>query len=542
MKNLKFCLFVLIILASAWGGAATTDLRYTFGGSSIGREAAVSEDQGFHGPHSVKLAVISDDNPIVKKRKERYAAVSATPRDPLRLADLDQMMMQILPVKGDSRVQLEIQLDGDGNGKYSASSFDDVLLSTSKEPLQNTGVLRDKWNELNAFDFSYDSSSKDKAKKFKRLDLDEFQRHFGSLRVVKLWIRLYDAPGDFIAYLDYIRIGSHMLSFEPLEKEVIKKAPKSVSPGSKITYTITYGNDQNESVDLKVIEQYDPRTAFIEATPEPDPGTNNIWTIKGLSPGRYGQIKISMRTVKPRVEADMDGSVSGSGHASVRKRLSTEQSGYLVTNRVILSSARFNLIAATTTGVRTVEGSVLTYAEHGSGSYGASEKLSFIPSKISLQHDTTALQRPASIDIRGRSLTYNSSWCSRSSAENRISEKLLAENHLYADRLNTSSNSGIRSTSRNNVEAWIESESNFSGLANYQARWQDVIALQSFFGAFHVSSRERGLHHKGRQSSTAEWLECCPDPAEYYEEDEENDTEENETEDDNSTVYETKTG
>ena len=121
-------------------------------------------------------------------------------------------------------------------------------------------------------------------------------------RIVKIYITIYkdSKVSDTSAFIDYIKIGDEIISFEPLEEEDVKDGPSSATPGGLMTYTITYGNNELEPADLIVKEDYDPRTVFIESYPPPDPGTTNTWTFPNLPPGAHGQITIKMRSRQAR--------------------------------------------------------------------------------------------------------------------------------------------------------------------------------------------------------------------------------------------------
>lgn len=129
-------------------------------------------------------------------------------------------------------------------------------------------------------------------------------------------------------------------------------------------------------LDIKGDENYDPRTAFMEASIPPDPGTTNVWTIKQVPPGVFGQIKIKVKALKPKVEADISGHVEGDGYTAVRRVFSTGLEPYQISNSVTISSDVFNLTGSTTTAVRSALGSSVEFNEHGAGLYRSTEALS----------------------------------------------------------------------------------------------------------------------------------------------------------------------
>jgi len=75
--------------------------------------------------------------------------------------------------------------------------------------------------------------------------------------------------------------------------------PDEVIPGETINYTITYQNLGTKTLTgVVVTEFYDPYVEFLSATPMPDPGTNNRWTIGNLAPGASGTIEVVVRVAR----------------------------------------------------------------------------------------------------------------------------------------------------------------------------------------------------------------------------------------------------
>jgi hypothetical protein len=95
-----------------------------------------------------------------------------------------------------------------------------------------------------------------------------------------------------------------------LEKKAIKTGPKTASQRAMVIYTLTYRNSGDEPLDVRVMENYDQRMTFIEASLNSDPGTDNAWTFPKLKPGAYGQIK----------------------YTSTHRSMNTDLDGYVVTN------------------------------------------------------------------------------------------------------------------------------------------------------------------------------------------------------------------
>ena len=59
---------------------------------------------------------------------------------------------------------------------------------------------------------------------------------------------------------------------------------------------MSYSNNGNADAAAAVVTAtYDPNVTFVSATPAPDPGTNNRWTIGALPTGGSGQVSITLR-------------------------------------------------------------------------------------------------------------------------------------------------------------------------------------------------------------------------------------------------------
>ncbi len=390
---------------------ALTSLDYHLGQSKYG-DATISNDESFHGSNSAELSVDAKGN---------YVRVSVYMNELMPLDNLDLMSMWINPQSGDGEVQLELFLDGDGDGNYDSHNSKDARIRSLKKSCSETGMSFAQWNELDGFDLNYEKYGD---KSFGSGSLEDVKNKLKGKSIVRLYVTFYKDKKVPIttAYFDYIKIGDQIISFEPLEQEAVKEGTKSVSPGGQITYTITYGNNQLEPVDLVVKEKYDPRTIFIEADPKPDPGSTNVWTFHQLPPGAHGQITIKMATIKPSCKANIQSEVYGTGYTSVSGILSTDSDSYRVTNTVTISSGEFNFTASAATKVRPIEGSTLAFGEHGSGIYDAKDQLVYSPSIISINREVNGSVGLVFANLSYRSIPIPGSWFATTRGENKIRE------------------------------------------------------------------------------------------------------------------------
>lgn len=493
MRKSSICRLPLLLLSLTIVGAGLTDLDYNLGKSKYG-SASVSEEESFHGASSALLSV---------DEKGSYIRISVYPDEPLPLDELDRLSMWIIPEAGDGIAQIELFLDGDGDGSYNSHSEEDVRIRSLKESWSEMGMTPQEWNELEGFDLAYEEYGEDSGSQ----SLDVYRERLGDLKVTRIYITLYKdkSAAKTEAYFDYIKIGSQLLSFESLEQEEIKDAPKSTSPGSTITYVITYGNNLLEPVDLVVVESYDPKTTFVQATPQPDSGTNNVWTFRSLQPGEHGQITVKVRTSKPACRADIKGEVSGKGYTAVSGMLSTEFDGYQITNSVTISSDKFNLTATATTAVRSVEGSIVTFNDHGSGFYSSREQLGYSPTRISVFRDVNATGSIIAANISNRTMLFSTGVHSRRLCENRARDILWKEGY-FGDFLNLSSRAQLSKSI-----SFFETSSRFSGMADCHFKWSDEISTSRLIGNFTLARKATARSYSKRSSQTDDGLGCCPE-------------------------------
>ncbi|MGC9515949.1 hypothetical protein, partial [Methanocrinis sp.] len=254
-------------------------------------------------------------------------------------------------------------------------------------------------------------------------------------------------------------------------------------------YTITYGNDLMVPLtNLVIVEEYDPRMSLLSADPPPDPGTKNVWTIGTLLPGEYGRIVLVMKMKKQNFVADLDGRVSGNGFVSMRRRFATGRSPHLIINQVRISCDQFERTGRVETPVRPIVGTVLSFTEHGAGSYESEEVLSYRTTRMKMNREFDAVQAPAVLNLSmGRTLGYNSSWHASHTCMDEKRGSIIREQYLYADRLNCTGSAEVRST-----RLILGSESNFSGMAIYEieshTKERDAAITSLFNGSYSLRS------------------------------------------------------
>lgn len=436
-------LFVFLIVIQIGTGSYGVDYY-------LGSRNEPSAEDAFHGERSAKLDY---------DEKKRY--IRADLEKPLSFGDLDVLNLQISPLTKGGKIGIDLYLDGNGDGKWSSKEEKDVKLYARPDSWDTWDNNADTWMELDGFSFQYKKSLQTH---LGAKDLTDWQKEHPNLNVVRMYIRLYK-PESGICLIDYLKIGDRTLSFEPFEDSEMKKGtPKKVTPGRKVTYIITYGNDLMVPLtNYKIVEQYDPRTTFISANPTPDTGSNNVWTIGTLPPGSYGQIVIVMRAAKQFCLADISGNVDGFGYVSVSRKFSTERSRQDLANKVTICCDQFEHNETLRSTLKPVPETSITFAERGTGDYESFNQLTYRSSKMIMARELRGDRSLAVVNLSRKAPTnFNTSWYASHECKNQKRLTMVREKYLYADRINCSGSAIVRST-----RTLLESESNFSGVMIY---------------------------------------------------------------------------
>lgn len=469
-------LVILILLQTCSPAAGLTDLDWRLASSKYA-QGVVSNETAFHGANCADLAV---------EKKGTTVRIYIDLDEPMALEEIEGISMWVNPELGDGKIQIELFLDGDGSGSYKSKDPQDARIRSLSRSWSELGFSSGQWNMLDASALEYEKYGD---KKFPHGSLEDFKGWLEGQEVVRLYITLYkdsNAPVTS-ALFDYIRIGDEIISFEPLEEEDVKAGPRSASAGGKITYTITYGNNGFQPVDLIVQEYYDPRTVFIESQPEPDPGSNNRWTIPALAPGEHGQIKVVMKTLKPAAKADIEGTVSGTGYSSTRGMLSNDFESYIITNSVQIQAGNRSFSASVDTAIKPVVGSTLNYGEHGSGSYQAEEELDYRSSSISADRSVSASESPCTLNLtHNRSIALEESWSAGVRVQNNYRDLGWWDRYHEASSINLSYKTNLGKTL-----SYLETAAQFNGTADRRGCWVGGYIDQRLAGSYALEGEAR---------------------------------------------------
>jgi len=216
---------------------------------------------------------------------------------------------------------------------------------------------------------------------------------------------------------------------------------KEVWPGATIGYTITYENLVNLPLtQVTITEQASSDLIFVSASPAPDQGTDNIWSIGDLAPRGKGTINVFFQ-VKTTTNLSFlsQSSVSGSGFTNSYRRLSTETESQGLENSVTLTCKEFSPISTSYfVKLRNSDGTSLLKTEHGSGEYRSEEvaSLQMQNRSISTAGSLKAVYRPTSFSLPGgKSINYSSEISSSTLTRNRATKTSTSNEIRYAKSL-----------------------------------------------------------------------------------------------------------
>jgi uncharacterized repeat protein (TIGR01451 family) len=237
------------------------------------------------------------------------------------------------------------------------------------------------------------------------------------------------------------RVGAYELSWRLCNGRLnLKKesSTKVVSPGGTITYTITYWNSGSYDLDdVVIIESYPPGVAFISASPPPDSGTNNRWTIGTLKKLSSATITLTLRAPDAlNILFNMEQSTRGLGFVRSSKDLSTSLQPYTLRNQVRITGR--GMEPADATSDVTVSGDHGTDArlrESGCGTYSKDERLNYYRENKSIRDvsNLSARYKPTSFFLpQNRSVNYESTWTEIAAAKNRLTSESIEESYLYS--------------------------------------------------------------------------------------------------------------
>ncbi len=215
-----------------------------------------------------------------------------------------------------------------------------------------------------------------------------------------------------------------------------------VWPGATIGYTIAYESllAKTALTNVVITEQASPDLIFLSASPAPDQGTDNIWTIGDLAPGQKGTISVFFQVKNAsNLSFWSESSVSGSGFASTYRRLSTETQSQGLRNSVTLTCEEFTPVSTSYfVKLRDRDGTSLLKTEHGSGDYHSEEvaALQMQNRSISTAGSLKAAYRPTSFLLPGgRSINYSSEISSLTRTRNRATQASTSNEIRYAKSL-----------------------------------------------------------------------------------------------------------
>ncbi len=216
---------------------------------------------------------------------------------------------------------------------------------------------------------------------------------------------------------------------------------KEVWPGGTIGYTINYQNLVSLPLtQVTITEQASSDLIFLSASPAPDQGTDNVWSIGDLAAHGKGTISVLFQVKNAsNLSFLSQSSVSGSGFASTYRRLSTETQNQILKNSVTLTCKEFSPVSTSYfVKLRNSDGTSLLKTEHGSGEYSSEElaSLQMQNRSISSTGSLKAVYRPTSFALPGgRSINYSSEISSLTRSRNRATQASTSNEIRYSKSL-----------------------------------------------------------------------------------------------------------
>jgi hypothetical protein len=174
-------IFLMIYSYNAYGLTSLNYRLYHSGNSN----AEISDENSFHGLKSLEL-----------DGRDKYAKIIITFDEPLPIDDLDVLSMWTYPQTDHGSFQIDLDLIGDDSTNSQDMKID------LKQNL--TDMSDSQWNELDGFDL-VDGNLE---------SLEDYKNKLEGKRISKITITISKGA----AFIDYIRIGDEVISFEPLEK------------------------------------------------------------------------------------------------------------------------------------------------------------------------------------------------------------------------------------------------------------------------------------------------------------------------------------
>jgi uncharacterized repeat protein (TIGR01451 family) len=214
---------------------------------------------------------------------------------------------------------------------------------------------------------------------------------------------------------------------------------KEVGAGETIAYNITYKTFFVSLKNVVITELASPGLIFLSATPAPDAGTDNIWSLGELPANGKGTISVLFQVKNTsNLSFESQSSVSGSGFANSYRRLSTEMQASELKNSVTLTCDQATVSTSYSVRLRDSQGTSLLKKEHGSGEYRSEEEevMKMQNRSIRTEGSLVAVYRPTSFALPSdRSIDFNSPVTSLTYSRNRATKASISQEFFYARNL-----------------------------------------------------------------------------------------------------------
>lgn len=255
---------------------------------------------------------------------------------------------------------------------------------------------------------------------------------------------------------------------DPPVMKVVKTASSSeVAPGGTVTYTITYANEGSSDLDgVLITESYPQGATFVSASPAPDSGADNLWTVGFLPAGYSGTIIVTLRAPEdPNFRFNFEQGARGEGFVRTYKEMSTGLEDWVILNRVSMTaktaSGQKSVQTTSSVAISGQAGTRTSMRESGSGSYSREELLYVYKENRSIRDvsSLSASYHPTMFDLPRRPVNYSSTWTERECSRNYLTSESASEEYRYATKIERDS---LFSTDRNGTN--IALETSFEGV------------------------------------------------------------------------------
>ena len=135
--------------------------------------------------------------------------------------------------------------------------------------------------------------------------------------------------GDNPEERSYLATSEGQIRLDPPAPDLaisLTDSPDPLAPGGTLSYTISYANKGGPAEDSRIEASWDPSLTFLSATPAPDGGSQNSWSLGRLPGNSSGSIEVSLQAPADAAEGLVlaaSAAISTSGTEAARASATT---------------------------------------------------------------------------------------------------------------------------------------------------------------------------------------------------------------------------